>query len=117
MKLFGMVLAALVIFALPAKSTDDKPFRVPVMRVVEPAIAKVGQTVVVTGDNLNQPQVGDVFLNDGKDNYKVKILSRTETAMRLEVPAELAPGRYRFVILITEPELTFLEEPVRLLIE
>jgi hypothetical protein len=116
-KLIGVAFAVLAIFALPARSTGDRPVRVPLMRAVEPAITRAGQIVVVTGGNLNEPEIGGVFLIDKKERYEVKILAKTGTAIRFEVPGKLAPGRYRLGVLVTEPELTFLEEPVQLIIE
>ena len=69
------------------------------------------------GGDLNKPEIGGVFLIDKKEKHEVKILAKKDTAVRFEVPGKLAPGCYRLGVLVTEPELTLLEEPVQLVIE
>jgi hypothetical protein len=120
MKLISFVVAALLIATLPMKvgAVDPKDMRVPLMRMVDPMTVKAGDTTVITGDNLDKARVANVFVSlDGKKNIKIEVIEQTKESMKIKVPADLQPGRYRIIVLTTDVEPTFIEEPVRLVVE
>ena len=99
-----LLLLALVPFQLVAVD-PAQPMPTPLMRVVEPGTAKVGDEILVTGDNLGKQYVAEIFLTAGKESHKVQVLSQEDKAVKFIVPAgvkfaELSIGR-----VITAPRM------------
>ena len=115
-----MLLTVLVSLLLPFAAAVDEnrqPRPTPLMRTVDPYMAKAGMEVTVTGDHLGKHLVAEVSLTAGKASYKVEILSQTDTELKFKVPADVKPGGYRLTVLLTSAEPTLIEEPVRIVIE
>ncbi len=113
-----LILLLLVLIPFQLVAVDPaQPMPTPLMRVVEPATAKVGAEIVVTGDNLGKRCVAEVFLTAGKASYKVEVLSQEDKEIRFKVPADVKPGAYRITVLIRSDDPMLIEEPVRLVIE
>lgn len=89
----------------------------PRMTVVEPDTAKAGDTVSVTGENLAKPMVSEVFLTDGKNDYKVVIVEQAATGIKFTVPANVKPGRLSLMVLTGGKPPKLIEEPVKINIE
>jgi hypothetical protein len=111
-----LILLALVPFQLAAVDPAE-PVPTPLMRVVEPSVAKVGMEITVTGQNLGKESVGEVLLTAGKTNLKVEITAQAASELKFKVPANTTPGAYRITVLMKGPVPMFIEEPVRLVIE
>jgi hypothetical protein len=108
----------LPLMAFNAAAVDPKaqPMATPLMRVVEPSTAKVGAEILVTGDNLGKENVAEVYLTAAKQNFKVEVLSQAEKELKFKVP-NVKPGPYKVLVLMKSAEPTFIEEPVRLVVE
>ncbi len=111
-----MALAATMILAAGLAWAVDKS-TAPYMKSVEPATAKAGAVVKVVGDSLDKTRVAEVYLTKGSTDLKVQIVEQQEEFIRIKVPAEVAPGRYQLMFLMTGPDPKLLEQPVFLLVE
>ena len=89
----------------------------PQMQTVEPASAKNGDVVTVTGENLGSAIIANLFLTDGKADVKVEIVEQTDTAIKFKIPAAMKPGRFALMVLTKGKEPKLIEEPVKVLIE
>jgi IPT/TIG domain len=113
----GLAAVLLVcVFLFPAVAARD-PQPTPLMRTVEPASAKAGDTVTVTGDNLTKDVVVEVYLTDRKDKTKVAVVEQTNTTVKFKVPAQLKAGKYWLMVLANLSEPLFIEEPAFLNVE
>ena len=124
MRMLGRITAAallLALFTLPVYAVDPNESRTPLMRTVEPFKASAGERVVVSGDNLGNDRVASVFLADAKvkdpEKIRLEIVSQSAQKVEIKLPATIKPGRYVFVVLLTDSQTTLLEEPVKLTIE
>ncbi len=113
-KSFVISLFALaVMFGADNKTAkDDKWKPTPIMRTVTPDEAKVGDTVTVTGESLSKASVAEVYLTKGEDNYKLQVISQTETELVVKITPGVKEGRLRLMILTTGLEPQFLEQPL-----
>ena len=89
----------------------------PRMTTVEPASAKKGDVVAVTGENLDKDAVAKVFLTDGKNDTPVEVTEQTATTIKFKVPAGAKIARLALMILTTGKEPRYIEQPVKLTIE
>jgi hypothetical protein len=80
-----------------------------VTEVMPPEVA-VGDIVRAYGENLNVERVVEVFLTNGKADFKVEVLDQTAMMIRFRVPADAPSGKLRVVVLSNEGFL--LEQPV-----
>ena len=115
-----MLLTVLLSLLLPSAAAVDpnrQPLPTPLMRTVDPYMAKAGVEVTVTGNNLGKALVAEVSLTAGKASYKVEILSQTDTELKFKVPAGVKAGSYRLTVLLRSAEPTLIEEPVKIVIE
>jgi hypothetical protein len=120
MRLISVFVAVILMVAMPMTlgAVDPKDTRVPLMRTVDPYTVKAGEVVTITGDNLDKARVAEVYLTlDSKKNIKIQVVEQSKESMKIKVPENLAAGRYRVVVLLTDVEPTFIEEPVRLVVE
>src|SRR4051812_16059049 len=63
------------------------------VRDVLPGIAKSGDIVAAYGDNLTADRVLEVYLSDGKSDYKVEVLEQTGHMIRFRLVGWLPPGK------------------------
>lgn len=116
--MYLMLLAAVLMVPFQLFAVDPaEPTPTPLMRVVEPTVAKVGMEVSVTGQNLGKECVAEVYLTVGKSSHKVDILAQADTELKFKVPANVPPASYRITVLMKGATPLLIEEPVRLLIE
>ena len=111
-----VVLLLVSLVLVPALFARD-PQATPLMRVVEPATAKAGDEIAVTGDNLGKDLVAEVYLTDRTNKTKVTLTEQTETSIKFKVPASVKAGKYWLMVLANMSEPLLIEEPVRLMIE
>ena len=108
------VVIALTAFELRADATEPNAQATPFMRTVEPASVKVGDLFTVSGDALEKTRVAALYLTDGKNDYKVEIVSQEATSIRARVTAKTPLGRYALMVLLAGPDPKYIEQPVHL---
>lgn len=115
MVLLSVMLPLMLGITVPAvKDKDlDKGFT-PMMRILEPTLAKAGDLVLVSGENLGREFVSEVYLSDGKQDQKVRITEQTDVSLKFVVPAACKPGKYGIIVLLNKPDAVLLEEPLKL---
>lgn len=90
---------------------------VPQMKTVEPTSAKIGDVLTVAGENLDKANVAEVFLTDGKNDFKASITEQENAMLKIKVPAAVKPGRLALMILTKGKEPKLIEQPVKVTIE
>ena len=89
----------------------------PQMQTVEPASAKIGDIVTVTGENLDRNIVAALYLTDGREDFKVEITDQTANAIKFKIPPTAKYGRLALMVLTKGKDAKLIEEPVKVLIE
>jgi hypothetical protein len=82
----------------------------PRISTVEPDTGKSGIAANAKGDHLGKSSVGELFLTDGKNDFKAVITEQTDAEIKFTVP-KAAAGRYRLMIL-TANKASMIEQPV-----
>lgn len=86
---------------------------VTVLQGVMPTQARPGDIVTVTGFALGPDRLKEIYLTDGVVDYRVEMLEQNNVAVRLQVPAKIPAGQWRFaIVVVSRPEM--LEQPVLL---
>jgi len=111
-----VVLLLVSLVLVPALFARD-PQATPLMRVVEPATAKAGDEITVSGDNLGKDLVSEVYLTDRTNKTKVTVIEQTDTTIKFKVPATMKAGKYWLMVLANMSEPLLIEEPAKLMIE
>jgi hypothetical protein len=88
----------------------------PRMTSVDPMNGKIGDVVVVTGENLEKAHVSKVYLTDGKNDLIVEVLEQTDTTIKFKIPAK-ATGRMAVMVLTNEKVPQLIEQPVKVTID
>jgi len=112
--LFVFLLPLHSVFASAAVDPKNEPMPTPLMRTVDPYIAKAGAEVVITGENLQSKIVSDVFISAGDKNIKLEIVTQGEKEIKLRIPADVKPGSWHVVVLVRTADPLLIEEPVRI---
>ena len=115
--LMSVLLLQTVFAAATPVDPKTEPMPTPLMRTVDPYTAKAGAEITVTGDNLDQKIVAEVYLSNNGKNVKVEVISQAEKELKFKVPAATKPGGYRIVVLVRSVDPVLIEEPVRVVIE
>jgi len=102
-----LLAACLASFAQPA---------LPRMTSAEPSNGKVGDLIVVAGENLEKANVAKVYLTDGKNDLVVEVIEQTATSIKFKIPAK-ATGRLAVMVLTTGKEPQLIEQPVKVSID
>ncbi|MCW5964869.1 MAG: hypothetical protein KIT83_12595 [Bryobacterales bacterium] len=87
---------------------------VPMMRALDKEEAKRGDVVMISGDNLGKANVAELYLTNGKDDFKVEITEQTTATLKFKVGKEIRFGRYSLMILTGGETPMFIEQPVKL---
>ena len=120
MRIFKWVLVVLVLLGgvkLVLSSTDPGVLPTPMMRTVTPETVKAGEIAIVSGEYLDKSRVADLFLTNEQGDTKVVILEQSASAIKFRLPAKVAPGRYKLLVLLVDIEPKLIEEPVHLTVE
>ena len=91
----------------------------PRMTSVEPGNGKIGDIVVVTGENLQKDTVSKVYLTDGKIDFEVAITGQSDKEIKFKIPAK-ATGRLALMILTVAKDAKdqkLIEQPVKVQID
>ena len=106
-----------VLFALAVAAVLLAQSTMPQMQTVEPASAKIGDMVTVTGENLDQTVVAALYLTNGKEDFKVEIAGQTANEIKFKIPSAIKTGRLALRVLTKGKDARLIEEPVKVLIE
>ena len=94
---FGIVLLTAAV-----SRAADNPTKAPQaihVREVAPPEGKAGDILTAFGDNLNATRVKELWLTDGKADFKLEILEQTDRTIRFRLPEWVPAGRLRIVVL------------------
>jgi IPT/TIG domain len=105
----------LVALALPAGLRSQAGM--PMMRTIEPELGKVGDMLVIDGENLGQDSVAALYLTDGTVDVKVPIIEQTDVSIKFRIPTAAKPGRLTLMVLTKEKPQRLIEEPVKITVE
>lgn len=81
---------------------------------VEPAAAKPGDEVTVSGQSLEAANVAKLFLTAGGNDVEVEIAEQTAESIRFTIPADTAMGVYNLMVQTGGAAPQLIEQPVRL---
>ena len=88
----------------------------PRMVSCEPGNGKVGELIVVSGENLAKDAVAKVYLTDGKNDLEVVIVEQSATAIKFKIPAK-ATGRMALMVRTAGKDVKDIEQPVKIQID
>ena len=83
----------------------------PRLKSVEPTSGKAGDELVTQGQSLDENTVADLFLTDGTNDHKVKMVEQQADSIRFAVP-KIKPGRYSLMLLTKGVSPAYLQQPV-----
>ena len=112
----SVVPVALVALALASSFILSSQEAFPRMTTVEPANGKVGDVLNVAGENLGKATVAQVFLTDGKNDFKVEVTEQADTAIKFKIPT-MKPGRFNLMVLTSTKPPKLIEQPVKVTVE
>jgi len=108
----------LVLIALLASSFSlSAQTAFPRMTTVDPTTGKAGDILTVSGENLDKGNVAEVFLTDGKNDFKAGITEQSAETLKVKVPASIKPGKFSLMVLTTGKQPKLIEQPVKVTIE
>jgi hypothetical protein len=107
------LLLILVATLAPWAAAQDSPR----MKTVEPTSGKAGDELTVSGENLDTKFVREVYLTDGKNDFKVEVTLQAADTIKLKIPAKVKPGRYSLMVLTAEKVPKLIEQPVKCTVE
>ena len=102
----------LLAFAALALQND-----MPWINSVDPSSGRVGNAITAEGANLGPDRVAELYLTDGKTDFKVKILQQDAASIRFQIPAGTPPGRLALMVLTKGVEPQLIQQPVKLIVE
>jgi hypothetical protein len=82
---------------------------------VEPESGKVGDEASAKGENLDKSKICEIYLTDGKNDFKAVITEQTEAAIKFKIP-KAQPGRYHLMLLTAKKD-SMMEQPVVFTVE
>jgi len=87
------------------------------MASVDPMNGKIGDVLVVTGENLTKESVAKLYLTDGTNDVQVDMMEQTATTIKFKIPAKAKPGRVAIMVLTTGKEPKLIEQPVKVTVD
>ncbi len=88
----------------------------PRMVSVDPPNGKVGDVIVITGENLDKANVAKVYLTDSVKDIPVVVTEQNGTTIKFKIP-EKATGRLALEVLTVGKDAKLIEQPVKVTIE
>jgi IPT/TIG domain len=108
----ALLFASVLLAAGDGKDKDQGWKGTPLMRTVSPDTAKVGDVLTVTGEYLDKTRINEIYLTDGKVEFKTEIVAQNQNEVKVKVPANVKTGRMRLMVLTTGIQPQLLEQPV-----
>jgi hypothetical protein len=112
-----MKLSFAVVLLMAASCAAFAQPAMPRMASAEPMNGKVGEVIVVTGENLAKDSVAKVYLTDGTNDLQVDIDEQTATTIKFKIPAKAKPGRVALMVLTAGKEPKLIEQPVKVTVD
>ena len=116
---FGLALisfAVLALMALPLKGGDNNP-QTPLIHAVTPEPASPGATVTAEGADLGKSLVSELYVTQNNNDVKLEIVTQASDKIVAKLPKDLAPGRYRLMVLTVGARPQYIEQPVQLTVQ
>jgi hypothetical protein len=85
------------------------------LTAVDPESGKVGDVASAKGENLGKSNIADIYLTDGKNDFKAVIMEQSGEEIKFKVPKAQA-GRYHLMILTAKKD-SMIEQPVVFTVE
>src|SRR5690349_21609634 len=86
--------------------------QMPRLASVEPQNGKVGEVLIVSGENLQKDAVSKLFLTDGSNDTLIEITQQTATSIKFKIP-KAKPGRLALMMLTGAKAPKLIEQPVK----
>jgi siroheme synthase (precorrin-2 oxidase/ferrochelatase) len=86
------------------------------MTAVHPQDGKSGETIVITGENLQADCVAKVYMSDGDSDSPVEIIEQTTSSIRFNIPATIAPGRTTLMVLTAGNQPKMIEQVLKVMV-
>ena len=86
------------------------------MTFVELLNGKVGDVLNVVGENLGKTNVAQLFLTDGKNDFKAEVTEQADAAIKFKIPT-IKPGRFNLMVLTSGKQPRLIEQPVKVTVE
>jgi hypothetical protein len=109
----SFAIALLAAAALAAHAQTSMPR----MATAEPQNGKIGEEIVVTGENLAKDSVAKVYLTDGTNDVLVDVTEQTATTLKFKIPTKAKAGRVALMVLTAGKEPKLIEQPVKVTVE
>ena len=113
----SFLLAAIALLLFAAHLPLAGQGAVPKMSTVTPDSGKVGDLITVEGENLSKANVAELYLTDGKNDFKVEVVEQGDKAIKFKVPEKVKQGRLSLMVLTTGKEPKLIEQPVKMTVE
>ena len=85
----------------------------PKMTSVDPGQGKIGDELVVSGENLDKNAVAEIYLTDGKTDWKLAIVTQDGKSIKFKIPAGAKTGRFNLMLMTAGADPKLIEQPVR----
>jgi hypothetical protein len=115
MRISVISIPLLVALALPAGLSPQAGM--PMTRSVEPTSGKIGDVLVIEGENLGQDSVAALYVTDGKTDIKVPSIEQSAASIKFRIPSEAKPGRFTLLDHTADKPPRLIEEPVKITVE
>jgi hypothetical protein len=117
MRALLVLLVAVCVVAGIVLASDGPIVLTPVIRTVSPAVAKCGDELVASGENLSAAAVESLYLTVGEATAQVVIVEQKEKSIKFKVPETVKPGRLGLMVLTAGPVPHYIDEPVYITVE
>ncbi len=111
-----MKLSVAIWLLLAAAFAAQAQQAMPRMTSAEPQSGKVGDVIVVSGENLDKTCVAKVYLTDGTNDSQVDIVEQTASSIKFKIP-KTKPGRLALALTMAGKPLQIIEMPVKVTVE
>lgn len=101
-RVLWLVVGSLIVvlfLAVLVRGIGNYPFwSLPQVTAVDPPTGMPGDILTMLGRDLGRTRVAEVYLTDGKNNWKAEIVHQSARDIRFRMPANVEPGTLHFVL-------------------
>lgn len=117
LKLTAISVFLFALVALPSQAADEAGTQTPFIQTLNPDAAKAGDSITAEGTFLGKSTVAELYLTKGGTDIKLEIKAQKAEQIVAVLPAKVAAGSYRLMVLTTGQAPRFIEQPVLLTVE
>ena len=118
MRLSAWIPLSLLVLICAAPPLLQGQDTIPRFVTVEPMNGKVGDSATVTGENVGKNNIAELYLTDGKNDFKCVMVEHTDTTIKFTIPKGPKPGvSYKLMVLTKGKDPKLIEQPVRYTID